>query len=105
MPPTNDSIRELSEQVRRLNDTILVTLGDGDRQGVLLVEVEKINQKLESTHIAIHGDAEKPGTGLASRMDRLEHQYAIWSKVLWTLLVTITGVVVKGVWDVFSHKP
>lgn len=101
MPPSGD--KQVNEQLREMRETMLLTLGDKDRPGVLLTKIDQLIEKVDNLHVVCHGDPKEPGSGLVFRLDRIEQKHATWSKVLWTSVVAIIGVVAKGVWDIF-HK-
>jgi hypothetical protein len=104
MPPSeNAQLKDLTEQVRQIKETVLLTLGDKDRPGVLMAKLDQVCEKVDDTHVICHGDPKQPGSGLLFRLDRIEQKHATWSRVLWTSVVAIIGVVAKGVWDLF-HK-
>ena len=101
MPPSGD--KQVNEQLREMRETMLLTLGDKDRPGVLLTKLDQLIEKVDNLHVLCHGDPKEPGSGLVFRLDRIEQKHATWSKVLWTSVVAVIGVVAKGVWDIF-HK-
>jgi len=101
MPPSGD--KQVNEQLREMRETMLLTLGDKDRPGVLLTKIDQLIEKVDNLHVVCHGDPKEPGSGLVFRLDRIEQKHATWSKVLWTSVVAVIGVVAKGVWDIFHR--
>ena len=101
MPPSGD--KQVNEQLREMRETMLLTLGDKDRPGVLLTKIDQLIEKVDNLHVVCHGDAKEPGSGLVFRLDRIEQKHATWSKVLWTSVVAVIGVVAKGIWDIFHR--
>jgi hypothetical protein len=106
--PSNDpqvqALRELSADVKKLNETVLLALGDKDRPGVLMVKLEDVSSKVDQTQEIFHGNPQNPGTGVLARLDRVEQKHQTWSKVVWSMMLALIGVIVKHVWDTF-HKP
>ena len=101
MPPSGD--KQVNEQLREMRETMLLTLGDKDRPGVLLTKIDQLIEKVDNLHVVCHGDPKEPGSGLVFRLDRIEQKHATWSKVLWTSVVAVIGVVAKGIWDIFNR--
>ncbi len=101
MPPSGD--KQVSEELRELRETIILALGNKSQPGVLLTKLDQLIEKVDNLHVLCHGDPKEPGSGLVFRLDRIEQKHATWSKVLWTSVVAVIGVVAKGVWDIF-HK-
>ena len=100
--PTSE-IKQVTDQLREMRETMLLTLGDKDRPGVLLARLDQLIEKVDNLHVLCHGDPKEPQMGLVYRLDRIEQKQATWSAVLWASVVTVIGVVAKGVWDMF-HK-
>lgn len=108
MPPANNdphvqALREVASDLKKLNETVLLALGDKDRPGVLMVKLEDVSKKVDQTQEIFHGDPQDPGSGVLTRLDRVEQKHKTWSKVVWSMAVALIGVIVKHVWDVF-HK-
>lgn len=101
--PQVEALRELSADVKKLNETVLLALGDKDRPGVLMVKLEDVSKKVEQTQSIFHGDPGEPGSGVLARLDRVEQKHQTWSRIVWSMAVALIGVIVKHVWDVF-HK-
>lgn len=102
MPPSD--AKQVAEELREMRETMLVTLGNKDRPGVLLTKLDTLIEKVDNLHVLCHGEPKEPDKGLVFRLGQIEHKYATWSKVLWASVVAMIGVVAKGVWDFFSKS-
>lgn len=97
-----DDIRAIATQLQEIRETILITLGDQSRAGVLMERIDLLVNKVDDLHVLIHGEPKQPERGLLFRLDRIEQKHQTWSKVLWTSVVTIVGCVAKAIWDLVS---